>query len=552
MAGSGRKEIVEGLWITVSCRFCVVLFVVAVLSMSCGRESFAEEPLNWDRLLNVMDKKTDEAPAKNVEKTRDKDLGLDCLRADRMEDGASLAVSEHLPGVRVIRTGSGVGFVATGAGVYERHPNPNATRLSQRQAYVVAFMKAKKELAAALEGLSVQGRETLAVSVFQEDTENKSASTSECNFSEKIDEAVSAVLKGYTTYEVYDDGENTVYVSLVSTPKTRSACRVVSGGLVEASSLTAGLDRVFREIVAGVVPPIGGRVVDVPETGEVAVVSFGSAIVREMATGAQSAQEKLVAQRRARARADRSMVALLKGDDYMWKYGFNASLDKESASYKDYVEDPNGANGDVSPEKNAFFSSFRESEQASSLVKGKLPEGVSSRAWYSRDGAWCYVAEVYTATSTTRAKKAADEMGRVADPVAESATTSSSEMRESLQETPTVQVDWDRGIVKVTGEAVAPEGKANTGQGKLLAKRGAMTDLQRNFLEFLEGVRIDSQTTMKDLMVEDDQVSSTARGLVKQIRVVKGTWDGEVYALSGEVKVLHVEDLVRSMIEYTK
>lgn len=538
-----------------SFRFFLALVVLyGVIFTTCGT-LVAKEKLNWNNLLTVLEKPPESISKSELKRTKDSVFGMDSVVADDMESGIAFAASEHLPGVQVIKTGSGVGFIATGAGVYDRYSNINSTRLSQRQAYVVAFMNAKKELSVALKGLSVEGRETLASSVFQQDDSDVSSSSSKSRYTERAEEAVQAVLSGYTTYEVFDDEKNTVYVSLVTTPKTRSACLSVSGALVDAVSLSAGLKRVFREITAGVVPPVGGRVVNVPETGEVAVVSFGSAIIKETGDSAQNAQERLISQRRARARADSSMVAILRGDDYMWRYGFNSSLDKDSSRYKDYVEDDStmASSTALKNQKKLFLSAFEASEESSSVVRGKLPEGTSSRSWYSKNGAWCYVADVYLTSSNVHAKKAASEMvkGKPYKPEPVKVKVSAQD-KETFTETSSVKVNWQDGYINVVGEAVAPDGKAYTAQGKLLAKRGSMLDLQRNFLEFIKGVKLDSRTTMKDLMVENDIVNSSTKGIVKHIRIYKSSWDGEIYTLYGRVPVKEMKNLVKSMARYVK
>src|SRR5581483_7385300 len=54
---------------------------------------------------------------------------------------------------------SGLGVVATGLASYRRMENPTATRLAQRQAYVIAFLRAKAELAKFLQGVSSDGSE---------------------------------------------------------------------------------------------------------------------------------------------------------------------------------------------------------------------------------------------------------------------------------------------------------------------------------------------------------------------------------------------------------
>jgi hypothetical protein len=76
-------------------------------------------------------------------------------------------------------------------------------------------------------------------------------------------------------------------------------------------------------------------------------------------------------------------------------------------------------------------------------------------------------------------------------------------------------LDWTQNYIEATGMAVAPNGTKGA-QAKALARRGAIVDLQRNLLEFMNGVQIDSRTTMNDFMAED-RVRSEVHGLIQII-----------------------------------
>ena len=89
-----------------------------------------------------------------------------------------------------------------------------------------------------------------------------------------------------------------------------------------------------------------------------------------------------------------------------------------------------------------------------------------------------------------------------------------------VDETERARIDWTEGYIEAQGEAVAPAGKADTAQGKLLARRGAVVDLQRNLLEFLQGVRVDSRTTMRDFMASD-VVRTEVQGMIKNVEILE-------------------------------
>jgi hypothetical protein len=57
-------------------------------------------------------------------------------------------------------------------------------------------------------------------------------------------------------------------------------------------------------------------------------------------------------------------------------------------------------------------------------------------------------------------------------------------------------------------------------QAKLMAKRAAILDAQRQLLGIVEGVYIDSETRVKDFITERDEISSRVDGVIKGAEVV--------------------------------
>lgn len=96
-------------------------------------------------------------------------------------------------------------------------------------------------------------------------------------------------------------------------------------------------------------------------------------------------------------------------------------------------------------------------------------------------------------------------------------------------------IDWSKNYIEATGMAVAPTNMKGA-QAQAMARRGAIVDLQRNLLEFLVGVQVDSRTTMNDFMAED-RVRSEVHGMIQNIELLEGKWDGESYTVVGRVKL---------------
>ena len=108
-------------------------------------------------------------------------------------------------------------------------------------------------------------------------------------------------------------------------------------------------------------------------------------------------------------------------------------------------------------------------------------------------------------------------------------------------------LDWTQNYIESTGMAVAPTGTKGA-QAKALARRVAIVDLQRNLLEFMGGVQIDARTTMDDFMASD-RVRQEIGGVIKNVELLEGTWDGESYTIAGRIRLPQVRVVVASNIK---
>jgi len=76
-------------------------------------------------------------------------------------------------------------------------------------------------------------------------------------------------------------------------------------------------------------------------------------------------------------------------------------------------------------------------------------------------------------------------------------------------------IDWLNQKVYATGVGIAPQDKHNQTQAKTLAYRAAILVAQRNLLEVIKGVHIDSQTLLEKRIVTDDRIISKIEGIVR-------------------------------------
>ena len=81
------------------------------------------------------------------------------------------------------------------------------------------------------------------------------------------------------------------------------------------------------------------------------------------------------------------------------------------------------------------------------------------------------------------------------------------------------KINWGKGYLEAKGYGSPPKG-FDEAQAKLMAKRAAKSDAQRNLLETLNGIVISSQTTVKDFITKSDEIRSAMDGVLQGAIVV--------------------------------
>ena len=97
-------------------------------------------------------------------------------------------------------------------------------------------------------------------------------------------------------------------------------------------------------------------------------------------------------------------------------------------------------------------------------------------------------------------------------------------------------IDWGTRELTAVGQAVPPSNAETEGQKRLLARRGAILDAQRNLLETLSSVNVTSDSTMVNLMASD-VVRSQVEGLIQGAIVSHEAWDGDVEIYTVEMTI---------------
>lgn len=91
-------------------------------------------------------------------------------------------------------------------------------------------------------------------------------------------------------------------------------------------------------------------------------------------------------------------------------------------------------------------------------------------------------------------------------------------------------INWTEGYVEAVGIGAPPLRYIGTPQARPNALRAAKVDAYRNLLELVNGVRVDSTTTVKDFAVESDIINTQVQGMVKGAQAMEPEYlsDGTV------------------------
>jgi len=106
------------------------------------------------------------------------------------------------------------------------------------------------------------------------------------------------------------------------------------------------------------------------------------------------------------------------------------------------------------------------------------------------------------------------------------------------QENKSGEINWVQGYISAVGNGTA-DPSDNRVKDRLNALRSAELVAQRNLLETLKGVQIDSRTTVENLMLKEDVINSRVDGVVKGAQIVKQdvTWEKNIPLATVEIRV---------------
>jgi len=85
---------------------------------------------------------------------------------------------------------------------------------------------------------------------------------------------------------------------------------------------------------------------------------------------------------------------------------------------------------------------------------------------------------------------------------------------------PVGEIDWSGNAIRATGTGVLDVNNPSIAQARLMAERAAVVVAQRNLLETIQGVCVDSETRVENFMTDYDVIYTSVEGIVRDARQI--------------------------------
>jgi len=140
-------------------------------------------------------------------------------------------------------------------------------------------------------------------------------------------------------------------------------------------------------------------------------------------------------------------------------------------------------------------------------------------------------------TAKDEALKAQQELAIAKEEIAKAQKCAEDEKEKNLKKNETL-------TISVTGQGVAPMNTSSPAQAYALAKRAAIADAYRAIAEKVQGVRIDGQDLIKDMMVKRSVIRTSVKAMVRNANVVETTFKEGLCEVEMEI-VISYSDFVQ-------
>ena len=110
-------------------------------------------------------------------------------------------------------------------------------------------------------------------------------------------------------------------------------------------------------------------------------------------------------------------------------------------------------------------------------------------------------------------------------------------------------VDWRNKVVTVTGEGIVPPNSINYTQAKGMASKAAKADAYRKVGELINGVRVEGETTVENMLTTQDKVKMRVDATIKGAKIIDETFlsDGG-YRVTVQVPLFGISNSLASAV----
>ncbi len=308
------------------------------------------------------------------------------LQAGTAQAAVATAAARHTAGCRMIRFGSGFGWVATGTAQYPASENPVALRRSRQDARFKAFTDAAARLASCLSSLRLEARQRITEILEQNDAIRLALINLAFTETDKQEQALRILTRGSVAYSAEEaPNQRTVYVNLVTTPKTATRLTRPAANAIEAASLHEGLRQTQAEVGAGLIPPVGNRLIVVNATGELALVGYAINLIGAHPDPAAQTKLRADAEKIATNRATDALMGLAANDDSPWQNSLDEASKTDIQLFNSGYLDSEPSVLRFAQIRDLAMTEVKDDAGLEALREGRLPAAVAIKRFSGED-----------------------------------------------------------------------------------------------------------------------------------------------------------------------
>ncbi|TVS01724.1 MAG: hypothetical protein EA423_09825 [Phycisphaerales bacterium] len=323
----------------------------------------------------------------------DDTLGSDVMLAEDLGsafDGAESVFAESGDRVLFFQTPDGPGVLATGRASYD--PKAGDTRaglLARRLALTEATLEAKRRVAAAIGGLSLDGREEFASRLKTIDRRDSGRIELDREVADSVRSELSTLVRGAVIERITDDPiEGVIRVTVVASPQLRGSSLDAMGRVRAYRSLEDLFNEIADELELGLTPPSGGVVALVGSPSQRVWVGYASEPVGSDLDERSRSLIERASFRHARLHAERGLLVSMTGELIESEESLETSLRQRVRDADEAFSRLDAGYGRAAIDSLVLES--RSESQTRARVDGTLPAGIEHESFLSPDGLWAH------------------------------------------------------------------------------------------------------------------------------------------------------------------